>query len=96
MGFIGDVLAELKSAVQLAGRIDEKVGALTHRVAANETVIKDMLGEMHDQGQRIARLEKGEETLEERTKLYLEKALLENQVSTEGTPSHPQLGHDSV
>ncbi len=91
MGLFGDLLSELKSAVQLAGRIDEKVDGLTTRVAANEEDTKVILAELGKHGERIARLEKGEETLEERTKLYLERALAQHS-RTDGPSLPPQLG----
>lgn len=75
MGILGDVLTELKAAVQLAGRIDQKVEDLARRSGDSEAALRAIALDVRSQGERIAKLEKAEETMEERTALHLERAL---------------------
>ncbi|HEX6748103.1 MAG TPA: hypothetical protein VF092_12485 [Longimicrobium sp.] len=52
------------------------MGELRTRVGSVEADVKDVERDLRSHGERIARLEAAGETLEERTTLYLERAIL--------------------
>lgn len=76
MSLADEVLSQFKSAMQFSGKMEATTNALGVRVDTVEATLKEVGRDLRSHGERIARLEAAGETLEERTMLYLERAIL--------------------
>jgi hypothetical protein len=76
MALIDEMLSQFKSAMQFSGKIEATVNALGIRVDSVEANVREIGRDLKLHGERIARLEAAGETLEERTMLYLERAIV--------------------
>ena len=75
MSLADEMLAHFKAAMQFSGRVEANIEALRTRVGSVEADVKEIERDLRAHGERIARLEAAGETLEERTMLYLERAI---------------------
>jgi septal ring factor EnvC (AmiA/AmiB activator) len=75
MSLTAEVISRFKSAMQFSGPVQASVNALGTRLDTVEADVKDIERDLKAHGERIARLEAAGETLEERTMLYLERAI---------------------
>lgn len=76
MSLIGEVLWQLRAVMQFSGKMEESMGALRTRADSVEANVREITRDLRAHGERIARLEAAGETLEERTMLYLERAIV--------------------
>ena len=76
MFLVGELMSQFKSVMQFSGNMEASMKALGARIDSVEADVKDVERDLKAHGERIARLEAAGETLEERTMLYLERAIL--------------------
>ena len=76
MSLTAELLSQFKSAMQFSGKMEATVQALGVRVDSVEANVREIARDLQAHGERLARLEAKGETLEERTMLYLERAIV--------------------